>query len=135
LTLEITDGKNHQDEKLSSVDLMCQHLFFSARDDRDMMMLEEQSTNGNNYVSPFPHHSMFFTHQSPAMNSGGPDRLKFQSYRSSPYQYSQQRKSSPIDGKSFVCVCFYLFTHFQTVKHYTIVIKETNTIPLMCYSG
>ena len=86
---------------------MCQHFFLSARDDRDMMMLEEQSTNGNNYVSQFPHHSMFFTHQSPSMNSGGgggggPDRLKFQSYRSSPYQYSQtQRKSSPLDGKSF----------------------------------
>jgi hypothetical protein len=116
---------------------MCQHIFSSARDDRDMMMLEEQSTNGNNYVSPFSHHPMFFTHQSSPMNTGGPDRLKFQSYRSTPYQYSQtQRKSSPIDGKSFMCVSFYLLSFsFQTVKHYTIVIKETNTFPLMCYSG
>jgi hypothetical protein len=36
------------------------------------------------------------------MNTGGPERLRFQSYRSSPYNYSQiQRKSSPTDGKIF----------------------------------
>jgi hypothetical protein len=100
------------------VDLMCQHLFLSARDERDMMMLEEQSTNGNNYVSQFPHHSMFFTHQSPSMNSGsGPDRLKLQSYRSSPYQYSQtQRKSSPIDGKSFVSFCLLVFKRLNITQ-------------------
>lgn len=65
------------------------------------MMLEEQSTNGNNYLSPFPAHPMFFTHQSSPMHTvGGPDRLKLQSYRSTPYNYSQtQRKSSPIEGK------------------------------------
>lgn len=71
-------------------------------------MLEEQSTNGNNYVSPFTHHSMFFTHQSSPMNTGGPERLKFQSYRSSPYNYSQiQRKSSPTDGKLYTM--FFIF--------------------------
>ncbi|CAF0831306.1 unnamed protein product [Adineta steineri] len=70
----------------------------NKRDERDMMMLEEQSTNGHNYVSPFAHHSMFFPHQSSPMNTGGPERLKFQSYRSSPYTYSQiQLKSSPTD--------------------------------------
>jgi hypothetical protein len=73
-----------------------------------MMLLEEQSANGNNYVSPFSHHSMFFTHQSSSpMNTTGPERLKFQSYRSSPYNYSQtQRKSSPTDGK--ISFFFYL---------------------------
>ncbi len=91
---------------------MCKHLFSSsssARDDRDMIMLEEQSTNGNNYISPFPHHSMFFSHQSsPMNNTNGSDRLKFQSYRTSPYNYSQiQRKSSPTDGNDL-----FLFTLF-----------------------
>jgi hypothetical protein len=74
-----------------------------------MMMLEEQSTNGNNYISSFPHHSMFFTHQSSPMNTPGPDRLKFQSYRTTPYNYPQtQRKTSPNDGNEFLLSLFYL---------------------------
>jgi hypothetical protein len=85
-------------------------IFLSARDERDMLMLEEQSANGNNYISPFPHHSMFFTHQSSPMNTGVPERLKFQTYRSTPYHYSQtQRKSSPTDGNYFISISFYLF--------------------------
>ncbi|CAF2089080.1 unnamed protein product [Rotaria magnacalcarata] len=71
----------------------------NRREDRDMIMLEEQSQNANNYVSPFSHHPMFFTHQSSPMHTTGPERLRFQSYRSSPYNYTQtQRKSSPNDG-------------------------------------
>ncbi|CAF1613997.1 unnamed protein product [Adineta ricciae] len=70
----------------------------NKREDREMMMLEEQTTNGNNYVSPFTHHSMFFPHQSSPMHSNGHERFKFQSYRTSPYHYSPaQRKSSPTD--------------------------------------
>ncbi|CAF5151369.1 unnamed protein product, partial [Rotaria magnacalcarata] len=70
----------------------------NRREDRDMIMLEEQSQNANNYVSPFSHHPMFFTHQSSPMHTTGPERLRFQSYRSSPYNYTQtQRKSSPND--------------------------------------
>ena len=49
-------------------------------------MIEEQ---GNNIP-------MFYTQES---SSGGPDRIKLESYRSSPYSYSQpQRKSSPTNG-------------------------------------
>ena len=86
----------------------------SFSDDRDMLMLEEQSMNGNNYVSPFTHQSMFFsTHQPSPMNAGGPERLKFQSYRSSPYNYSQnQRKSSPTDGK--------IYNHFRFLFFYLL---------------
>ncbi len=82
------------------------------------MLLEEQSANGNNYVSPFSHHSMFFTHQSSPMNTTGPERLKFQSYRSSPYNYSQtQRKSSPTDGK----------IHFLLLLFTRITVKTLDT--------
>jgi hypothetical protein len=36
---------------------------------------------------------------SQASSSGGPDRIKFEPYRSSPYGYSQsQRRSSPSNG-------------------------------------
>lgn len=100
--------------------------FVLFRDDREMMMLEEQAANGNNYVAPFPHHSMFFTHQSSPMHTAtGPDRLKLQSYRASPYNYAQaQRKSSPIEGTGFFLLlssvsCVFIDS-FQTVKHDTI---------------
>ena len=46
---------------------------------------------------------MFFTHPSSPMNTNGPERFKFQAYRSSPYNYSQiQRKSSPTDGIIYI---------------------------------
>ncbi len=101
------------------------------------MMLEEQSTNGNNYISPFTHHSMFFPHQSSPMNTGGPDRLKFQSYRTSPYTYSQtQRKSSPTDGNDFSFFFFFCYLlSFKLLNITQLSSKKTNTIPLMCYSG
>jgi hypothetical protein len=96
-----------------------------------MMMLEEHSTNGNNYISPFPHHSMFFTHQSSPMNTGGPDRLKFQSYRASPYNYSQtQRKSSPNDGKTFFFLHFLLFTFFCIFKLLNIIQLSSKKLTL-----
>ena len=70
-----------------------------------MLLAEEQASQGNNYMASFPHPSMFFTHASSPNHTGGPDRLKLQSYRSSPYHYSQnQRKTSPPDGKK--CVHF-----------------------------
>jgi hypothetical protein len=54
-------------------------------------MTEEQASNG----------SMFCSQE--LSSGGGPDRLKLESYRSSPYSYSQsQRKSSPINGMKFL---------------------------------
>lgn len=102
--------------------------FLFVRDDRDMMMLEDQTTNGNNYVSPFSHHPMFFTHQSSPMNpGGGSERLKFQSYRSSPYNYSQtQRKSSPNDGNIYIH--FLLFTLLTVKKKFFSSKKHTNVL-------
>lgn len=99
--------------KLSTCSIECVNMnisdFPSSRDEREMMMLEEHAANGNNYVSPFSHPSMFFPHQSSPMNASGPDRFKLQSYRSSPYSYSQtQRKSSPIESNHFVLLIYFL---------------------------
>ena len=104
-----------------------------------MLMLDEQSSNGNNYVPSFPPHSMFFSHASTPHHSGGPERLKLQSYRTSPYNYSQhQRKSSPTDGKMSVhfpwrakSICSPVRLNIARISSK----KKPHTRRLMCYSG
>ena len=102
-------------------------------------MLDEQSSNGNNYVPSFPPHSMFFSHASTPHHSGGPERLKLQSYRTSPYHYSQhQRKSSPTDGKTsvhFPCRATSICSPVRLNIARCSSKSPSHTRRLMCYSG
>lgn len=126
--LEIIVGKWHKNKLGVEINVSTK-LSRYFRDERDMLMSDEQSSHGNNYVSTFPHHTMFFTHAPSPNQGGGPERLKFQHHRPSPYHYSQaQRKTSPTDGKKslhFRCLVverFFLFVSrfYQSVAQKSI---------------
>ena len=75
---------------------------------------------------------MFFSHPTSPNQTGGAERLKLQSYRSTPYHYSQtQRKTSPTEGKKETPEI--LLISFP--RHAAVDQKKSHTSPLMCYSG